>query len=56
MPFSRTGPEMRRVDHTKCFGFSAYGAEMAQVRVRASYLLGRWAQAPISDPVREADT
>ena len=47
---------MRRVTHTKCFGSSAYAADMAVVRVRASYLLGRWAQAPISDPMREADT
>ena len=53
---SRIDPEMRRPNHTKCFGPTAYMADMARVRVRASYLLGRWVQAPISDPVREADT
>ena len=47
---------MRRFIPTECFGPAAHVADMARVRVRASYLLGRWAQAPISDPVREADT
>ena len=32
------------------------GEKGLKVAQRASYLLGRWAQAPISDPVREADT
>ena len=44
----------RMFTHTKCFG-PAYTADMARVRVRASYLLGRWVQAPISK-AREADT
>ena len=44
----------RMFTDTKCFG-PAYTADMARVRVRASYLLGRWAQAPISI-AREADT
>jgi hypothetical protein len=47
---------MRRFNTlTKCFGPAAHMAESARVRVRASYLLGRWVQAPISDR-READT
>jgi hypothetical protein len=33
----------------------AFEADTARVRVRVSYLLGRWVQAPIS-PAREADT
>ena len=35
-------------------GPAAFAAVPAVVRVRASYLLGRWSQAPISDR-READ-
>jgi hypothetical protein len=44
----------RMFTDAKCFG-PAYKADMARVRVRASYLLGRWVQAPISI-AREADT
>ncbi|MEJ2204570.1 MAG: hypothetical protein P8170_10705 [Gemmatimonadota bacterium] len=47
---------MRRfIDHPTRYGPAATMADMARVRVRASYLLGRWVQAPISDR-READT
>jgi len=38
----------RHVNSTGCFGHAAYAADMARVRVRASYLGSRWAQAPIS--------
>jgi hypothetical protein len=34
----------------------ADAAKAGPAGVRMSYLLGRWAQAPISHPVREADT
>lgn len=49
--------EMRRINNsTECFGpAAAFTADMARVRVRASYLGSRWAQAPISDRP-EADT
>jgi len=47
---------MRRfINKPTCHGPAAFMAEQARVRVRASYLLGRWVQAPISDR-READT
>jgi hypothetical protein len=47
---------MRRfIDTPTCFGPAASSVDMACVRVRASYLLGRWVQAPIPDR-READT
>lgn len=47
---------MRRfIPIPECFGPAAHEADTARVRVRASYLLGRWVQAPISDR-READT
>lgn len=41
---------MRRIHSTECYGpAAAFAADMAKVRVRASYLGSRWAQAPISD-------
>jgi hypothetical protein len=47
---------MRRfIKETTCFGPAASSADLARMRVRASYLLGRWVQAPIPDR-READT
>lgn len=47
---------MRRMNtHTECFGPAARVVDMARVRVRASYLIGRWVQAPIVT-AREADT
>lgn len=48
---------MRRANSTShSFGPGAHMAFQAVVRLRRSYLLGRWAQAPISHPAREADT
>ncbi|HEX9886028.1 MAG TPA: hypothetical protein VGA70_06050 [Longimicrobiales bacterium] len=48
---------MRRIHTTsQGFGPDSAAADPAVVRLCASYLLGRWAQAPISLPVREADT
>ena len=48
---------MRRINSTRMsFGSDAAMAGPVVVRLRKSYLLGRWAQAPISHPAREADT
>lgn len=47
---------MRYVDKTTCgFGPAIESMAMADVRVRAKYLLSQWVQAPITD-WREADT
>ena len=47
---------MRYVDNQTCgFGPAIDSMAMAKVRVRASYLLSQWVQAPIFD-WREADT
>ena len=47
-----------RHDFTRCVGTgpSAPEAEGVRSRVRVSYLIDRWVQAPIFDPMREADT
>jgi hypothetical protein len=37
-------------------GRSALAADGVRSRVRVSYLIDRWVQAPIFDPAREADT
>ena len=52
----RTRSEMRYVNQQTC-GFGPAIEMMAKgpVRVRASYLLSQWVQAPITD-WREADT
>jgi hypothetical protein len=47
---------MRRMNgNPSSFGPAAHKADMARVRVRASYLTSQWVQAPITD-WREADT
>ena len=47
---------MRRMNGTPCsYGFATDPVAMARVRVRLSYLLSQWVQAPITD-WREADT
>ena len=52
----QTRSEMRNVNHQTC-GFGPAIDSMAKglMRVRASYLLSQWVQAPITD-WREADT
>jgi hypothetical protein len=45
----------RAITHPVCFGPATDLVAMARVRVRFSYLMSRWVQAPISD-WREADT
>ena len=53
---SRTRLAMRYVDHETCgFGPAIDPMAKAVVRVRVSYLLSQWVQAPITD-WREADT
>ena len=52
----RTRLAMRYVDHETCgFGPATDPVAKAVVRVRVSYLLSQWVQAPITD-WREADT
>jgi hypothetical protein len=52
----QTSSEMRRMNiHTCGFGPAIVPMAKAVVRVRASYLLSQWVQAPITD-WREADT
>ena len=46
---------MRLTSTDQRFGATALGAGPVVVRVRKSYLIGRWVQAPISDR-GEADT
>jgi hypothetical protein len=43
------------IDKACSFGPATHRVAMARVRVRASYLLSQWVQAPITD-WREADT
>jgi hypothetical protein len=53
---SKVGHEMRcTMNHSGSFGPATDPVAKARMRVRVSYLLSRWVQAPITD-WREADT